>query len=249
MINKLVSIKNSVQSALDSIGAENTRMVPVLTTWGVYADDAIGGYRLLTKRTEVLTFTCNYVELPEDTVCILPCFLWGDHGCDCNNSFTESRWIIDNSFLGISQVGSFVVIDNSAANPVKLQGKYEIQDNKMVFPCNYDGEKITIQIIAYKRDQEGFIMINQNHVEACAQYMQYRLAKQTRFKTKEYRLSDTAILDERREWNRMCRDARATDGEATGPELENAINIINNPYSGIRGGYWLYNKSPIFGLV
>lgn len=224
-------------------------MVPVMTTWGIEADDAIGGYRLLNKRTEVLTFVGNYVELPCDTVCVLPCFLWGDHGCDCDGEFTEARWSMNDSFLSISQVGSFVVIDNNLSNPVNLRGRFEVRDNKMVFPCSYDGEKITVQIIGYKCDEEGFPMILQNHVKACAQYIQMKLAEQTRFKTKEYRISEAGMAAIERKWHRLCRDARATDGEPTGPELDNAINIINNPYSGIRNGYWLYDKSPIYGLI
>lgn len=224
-------------------------MIPVMTRWAVYADNAIGGYRLLKRKIAVLEFKNCAVELPCDIVCLLPGMLWGDYGCSCDLTFNDFRTGISSGMI-VSPVDGFTVIDTGSGGSLRgWLGSYTIQDNKLVFKQNFNGQKVTIQYLGMQVDGMGLPMILENHVEAVSQYIQYKLAKQTRFKTKEYRVSDTGIMDERREWNRLCRHARAEDAQPTEEEMANAIAIINNPYSGIRNACWVYGEPGCYGLL
>lgn len=245
-----MSISLSTQAALDDIGAENNRMVPKMTRWAVYADNAIGGYRLLKYKITVQTFDHCSVELPCDIVALLPGMLLGDYGCECDLVFNDVRQSYSRGFVGVSNVDGFTVVDTSSFGTIRSNlGNYQIQDNKLVFKTNYEGQKLTIPYLGMQLDERGLPMILENHVEACAQYIQYKLAKMTRFQTKEYRLNETAIEAEKREWNRMCRHARANDIAPTEQEEAAVAALINNPYSGIQRASWIYGMPNVYGIL
>lgn len=223
-------------------------MVPVMTRWACYADNKIGGYRLLKRKIAVLTFDHCSAELPCDIVCLLPGILWGDYGCSCDLLFTGLRQSLDGVPIATSS-GYILPFKTNYGQVNACMANYVIQDNKMVFNYDFDKQKITIPYIGFKEDEYGLPMVLESHVEAIGQYIQFRIAKQSRFKQKEFRLSETAIDKEERLWHRMCRNARAKDAEPSDIELRGAAEIYNDPFSGINNGLWIYDKPEIFGLI
>lgn len=242
-IRKLISLKVVLQDVMDDMGIENTRMIPVLTRWAIKADQAIGGFNTYKQKICVKVFDHCRVELPCNIVSLHRGFLWGDHGCECElqvnelNAFLSLYPTVGGSIFGVSIFENMIRCGTSG---------YTLQDNMMIFDQDHDGESITIPYLAYEEDEDGFIKVNENHIEAISCYVQLKMSKRSRWSSKEYRLSETAIANLKEDWNDACKDARASDGKPTAEEDAIIISMLNDPYSGAQNLQWLYGPQRNF---
>ena len=106
---------------------------------------------------------------------------------------------------------------------------HEVQDNKIIFAHDYDGQKVTIQYLAYNMDCEGFLQISENHVEAITFNLCWKY-----YMAKKRKSNDDFAMCNKYEalWQRQCANARALDGEPTESQTRDIVDMLNNPYSG-----------------
>ena len=108
-------------------------------------------------------------------------------------------------------------------------------------PLSLYDNKITIQYLGLETDKDGFPLVNENHIDAIAAYIEYKNASRTRWKSVEHRITETGIFDMRREWFRLCSSARADDGEPSESDLAEIRGMINDPTSGVGIAMFRYN--------
>lgn len=231
--NKLISIKNPIINALDMCGADHTKDLPSFYNWAYEAEKQIKSKYNFIRTIKVLDIEGCVACLPLDCA-YLEVALFGDYGCDCQNLFTLWCGRITNSTT-TTETSSFYIVDvaNSGSNATMDINtvSYTIQDNKILFNHNYDGQKVTIQYQGYKCDCEGFMEISENHVLAIKDYicLQYYLRRKRKSN------DDFAMINRYdREWNRNCMDARAVDAMPTESERQEIVHgIHHNPLVGI----------------
>lgn len=230
----------AVQAAMDNMNIQNTKDVPLYMVWGIEADRKIGSYYSYKKKIKVLDVVDCHSELPCDAVAVLGLLL-GDHGCDCGLAFNNifSYWAGAGRGF-IDTTAGFIVVDpNYSVNCTGI--RWHIQGNNLIYDRNFNGNKVTVQYLAYETDERDFPMINENHVDAVAQYIEYKHAMRTRWWDPEYRIQENVIEKLRFEWNRKCRHARAEDGDPSVTDMQEITAMINNPLSGIGIALWKYN--------
>lgn len=241
-IIKKISIKNAIQQAQDNMGIDHNRDIPLFTSWAVEADRKIGSYYSYKKKVVVLDVCDCRAELPCEAVAVLALML-GDHGCNCGTKF-HGLFSFINTNLSAHNAGSgWIVIDDSGLGHggFRCGANYEIQNNQLVFSNNLDGKKVTVQILALEVDAQGFPLINQNHVDAVAQYIEYKNALRTRWNSTENKITESGIMHMEKEWGRKCRWARGDDAEPSESERREITSMINDPISGIGIALFRFN--------
>lgn len=235
-IKKKVSIALPIQTVADNMAMDDIRFRPLMTVYAVEADQKIGSYYSYKKQIAVLDVNNCRAELPCGAVSVLA-ILMGDHGCDCGTTFiniyqsyvTSPLSMDINLGFGLNPGGCFV------------RSQFEIQGNCIVFKGNFDGQKITIQYLGYELDKQGLPLINEEHVDAVAQYIEYKFALRSRYKAREFRMDEGAIRSLQMEWSRKCRNARAESAAPDISEMEEITRMMNDPESGIGMAMWCYN--------
>ena len=236
---KQVSIKQAIIDAADETDSTILRDMPTLVKWAIKADQKIGSYYSYEKKITVVDVVDCKAELPDHCVRVLNIAL-GDYGCDCDNIF-------DNGYSGID------AIDTLAGDPIPavvyysrddiFSWKYldwEIQGNCIVFPMNFDGEKLTIQFLKYVLDREGLPLVNETHLEAISLFIQTKIVNREMWQSlKSSKLFRNTSLqyegDLKRRYHRAVRNARAEDGKLTPSQERHIRDMVNNAISG--GGY------------
>ncbi len=236
-IKKKVSVRNAIFEALDNIGAQDHKMVPVLTVWATRADIKIKSAYAYEPKNFVFTAKGCSLELPCEIV-FLDGIIAGDHGCDCDTLFDT----VFNT-LGIEKVnpdgsGNFLVVDiNDGIRASSLRGK--VINNTLWFDHDVNGQIFTLKTRSYYTDSEGFILVNENHVDAIAIYLEYKLAKRSRWNKKLGNITEMGIRDLRNDWRIACADARDDDEDER--EHDAVVSMYNDPLSGGGNrGYFIY---------
>lgn len=238
-MNRLVSIKIPVLNAIQDMGLDIVKDVPTFTRWAVDAEREIGSYYSLRKIIEVIKVENCCAELPCDTA-FVQYVLLGDHGCDCGDLIERcTSTAID---LTAATNSSFVIDDefNDAGDVVTIGPKWEVQGGKIVFRRDYDGQYITVQYLGFEKDEDGFPLIGENHVEAVVTYIQYKYAVRSRFSPVKMDHTDKMFFW--REWMRLASHARADDSELSDSDRLEIVAMIHDPWSGIGLESGMYNK-------
>lgn len=228
---------NPIINAIDMMGLDHDKDKPVLMTWALEAEKQIGSRFQYERKRAVLTISGCAACLPDDAAC-LERALMGDHGCDCESLF-NSCFGSGNVFVNQANgdLSGFLIVDISAGTegeqvPYGLVA-YEIQDNKILFNSNYDGQSVTIQYLGVKSDCDGFPMISENHVRAITLYLQYKQSCRKKRKTGAEFNEMQFYLNE---WQRAAANAVADDNILTESDRIIISNVINDPYAG--KGLW-----------
>ena len=232
---KKVSIKIPVFQFIEDVGLDETRMLPLLKRWAVEADHKIGSYYAYKRQICVVEVNECKAELPCSTVGVLA-WIYGDHGCNCGLLFKSCYKTQATLGIAISGLNGFDVVDpvghSGIVQPVNVG--WEVQNNHIVFNNSFPaGQKITIQYLGYEEDDEGFPKINNNHLTAVAAYLEWKLARQSRWKPTVRTQNEQAIKEMERRWAQECRQARAEDGQPSESERKEIVSMINDPMSGI----------------
>ena len=233
-IKKKVSIKLAVHNLLEDVAMEDTRKLPVIKRWAVEADRDIGSYYSYKKKICVLDVCDCRAELPCDAVAVLALVI-GDRGCECGSLFQGLHSYFTSQAISNFQMGTFYVVDGVSQGFGCLPFGWEIQNNNIVFNQNMNEKKVTIQYLGMEEDEEGFPLVNENHLTAISAYIEWRLAKQTRWKAAHGGnvVSELAIKELQRQWAQRCRQARADDGELSETDRRDIVRMVNNAMSGI----------------
>jgi len=233
-VKRKVSIKNAVMEGIDVMGMDEIRSIPLLTKWAIQGDMKIGSYYGYEERINVLKIDHCKAELPCGTICALD-LIFGNFADedDCGLFFgrirngTQSR-----SATQLSRFGFLSVTDVGNISFTQSDIIWRVQDFAIVFDRDLDGEAITVLTLGYKLDEEGFPMINESHTEAVAQYLEYKVAKQNRWK-QERRFSLSEIKEMQHEWFRLASEARGIDGSPSIAERKELVALLHDPLAGI----------------
>jgi hypothetical protein len=232
-INKLVSIRNAIIGANALLGLDHDKDTPTFTLWGIEAEEEIGSKGAMERKRVVLDIHGCAACLPDDAM-ILECAILGDQGCDCADLFNSTFCGASGSvFINNANVNTygFLIVDVAGVSgdvPVGIVD-YTIQNNKIVFTGNYDGQKVTVQYQGAVLDCDGFMMIGKNHVRAVSAYILWKDYERRKKKTG----ADMAQMQYwERQWNQLCSHARADDAILTQPERETIALMNSDPYAG-----------------
>ena len=238
--NKLISIRNPIQDAMEMLNIDHDRFLPKFTNWATKAETEIGSYFQFTRKRTVLTVENCVACLPCDCV-FLQRALYGDYGCDCDDLFASvcsGLTQIATSDQSNLDTSGFLIVDVGGGGASTWSSiPHVVQNNKIILEKNYDGAKLTIQYLGYELDCDGFVMISQNHVSAIMWYVSWmHYFSKVNINSYEYGKMNKAET----EWHRECSHARAVDGEATESERNKIISILHDPYIGIGLGVGMY---------
>lgn len=230
-IKKKVSVKLVVQEAIEDMGlmADSDRWTPLFTKWVESAERKIKS-PYAWKREYVCATMCDdkhRAEIPCDVVAVNGIML-GVAQTDQTISHFRNMY---NYYGGDYYAGNFVT---SFAGVVSTWGSqaWEIQDNYIVFLSPQSVTEITLDAMLEERDEYGFLMIPETHVDAAVAHIQVMRAKQSRWNKVGWRLSANEIEQIDRDWHRECRNARAQDVLGGGTEHDEVASMYNNPLSG-----------------
>lgn len=239
-INKLISIHNPIIDAMAQLGIDHDKDLPYFTQLATDAEKQIGSANQYERTRTVLDITGCTACLPADSV-LVEIAIMGNAGSGCDNLFAT---ICGNDNIGV-QVSqnpnqtNFLVVDVGDVNaPVFPYSyvNYNIQNNKIIFDHDYTDQQVTVQYLRFKTDCNGFMEINENHVNAIKWYIvfNYMFRRQGR-RSGTYIDRDLMQLAFQ-EWNRECAHSRAEDNRSTYSQQENMARMYNNPFSG--RGLW-----------
>ena len=228
----MISIKNPIVDAMDLCGIDNGNSIPLFTRWAILAEKAIRSKYQFTRKIAVLDISHCTACLPDDAA-ILQLAILGEMDCSCGDLFQRycSTINLSSSTLNASADStSFLIVDIGQGETYMYNYvSHEVQDNKIVFAHDYDGQKVTIQYLAYNMDCEGFLQISENHVEAITYCICWKY-----YMSKKRKSNDDFAMVNKYEalWQRHCANARALDGEMTESQRQEAVAMIHNPYAG-----------------
>jgi len=228
-INNLVSIKVPVLHALEDMGIDISKDVPVFTRWAVDAEkNGIGSYYSYKRKRHVLTMKDCRAKLPCDAATVQVALL-GDHGCDCEDLFNSC--LASAPFIATSAQDTFLVIDNADSNAPTVSGvKWEVTQGYLVLKSNQDGQKVTIQYLGFELDEDGFPKVVSGHVMAIVEYIMYKYAVRSRFSP--VKMDHTDVRRHWLEWMRLASSARADDAELSETDRMEIIAMIHDPWIG-----------------
>lgn len=237
-INKLVSIKTPIVDALDQLGLPNNHDIALFTVWAIKAEKAINSYFQFERKRKVVDVCGCIAKLPEDAVYLQTAIL-GNLGEDCSDLLERYCNYQPESTTGAVS-SSFLIID-STTDFSQFTGSisHVVQDNKIILNHNYDGKKLTIQYLGYVCDDDGFLKVGENHVEAIMWFIIWRYYY--RKKDKSY-IERDMMREAQSEWNRECANARAKDGTLTESERLDLANMVSNPLLGRGVAVGIFNN-------
>lgn len=233
-MKKLVSIKHVLTDLMDEMELDHTKYKPMFVSWAMKAERKISSWYQYKRKIAVLTIKGCHADLPCDAM-ILEIALLGDHGCDCFDLF--SRIGINSAPSQASSEDSFLIVDlpsslDGQSNYLSNHIPYHVQDNKLIFPSNLNGQSITVQYRGVELDEDEIPKVMESHVEAITEYIMYKYVR----RSAKSGIDIGKYRDHQREWERLAACARADDSEPTEAERQQIAGMLNNPLSG-RGFY------------
>lgn len=233
MINNLVSIKVPIIDAWDQLGLDHTQDMPIFTRWATLAEKNISSYFQFKKKRAVIDIVGCTACLPEDAAFVQRAVV-GDLGEGCDDLFNRlcSSVEVSSATLNASAASqSFLIVDVGAGYTEVLGSvPHVIQDNKIILnSSSMDGGKLTVQYLGYECDEQGFLKVGANHVQAIMWFIIWRYY----FRMKRKNSLDYGQMNKaQEEWNRECANARARDGAPTESEQGEMAAMISDPYIG-----------------
>tara|TARA_R110000824_G_scaffold232905_1_gene421098 strand:- start:95 stop:808 length:714 start_codon:yes stop_codon:yes gene_type:complete len=225
----------SVNKVLDFIGNESIDDTPVLVDWAIDADKAIGSFYDYKEEIHVLEVSNCRTKLPCGTIEVRGLLL-GDHGCNCNLTFDNAKLVIQDLSTGVETTGGLLaiaVVDSGDVTCNISNIRWWVQNNNVIMDQNFDGNKVTVKLLMYQLDGDGFPLINEYNVKAIASYLEWRLAKRSMWsKNPREQFNMNMLRDLEARWERLCSDARAESSYPSNGERQELADMINNPISG-----------------
>lgn len=228
----MISIKTAIYNAMDELGLDHRTDLPLFTRWATEAEREIDSYYQFCKKRKVITIEGCCAALPKDAKSV-QCAILGDLGEDCADIFSSvcASVALDSTILNSSSTNDTFLIVDVGEGYTQINGSipHVVQDNKIILTQNYDGQKLTVQYIGYSTDSEGFLKINENHLLAISEYIQWKYWRRKRnISSLEYGKMNVA----REEWHREARNSRAKDNKPTDSERREMATMLSDPYIG-----------------
>lgn len=234
--NKLVSVNNVIINLLDDLALDHTKYKPMFTNWALWAEKQIGSFYQYQKKFAVVDICGCTAELPCDVV-YLQRAIMGDRGCNCNDLFNMvCGSLMTNVSMASGNINStsFLVVDlpssattTSGTFSFGFMG-YDIQDNKIIFKQNLDGQKVTIQYLGMEVDCDGIPLVGANHLEALGEYCMYKFRR----RNPKSGIQLGMIRDHKAEWEKLAARSRGDDAEVNDSDQKRIVALLHDPYAG-----------------
>lgn len=233
-----ISSRSAILAAMENMGLEGrTNLIPMFKSWATRAEKFIVGPGIVTnarRKIYVLDVVNCSADLPCEALSIQN-IVTGDHGCECDALMDQVGFFYYDAFMINSIVVSdprYYVVD--AVRMSRLPITYTVQDNKIVFNCSdLDGQKITVAMLVLEMCENGFIKVNEGHLEAIGSFVEWRWMKRARHKATERRYSKSEIDDQYREFIRFSNYANGEDGRAEPHQEYMLAEMVHDQYSGL----------------
>lgn len=250
-INKIISIHDAIYNTFEDTGLDLKTEIPTFTRWAVDAEKKIGSFYGWKKLQQVITGIECRAPLPKEAMRVQR-VVFGDYGCDCGILMQNTgNWIMNNmdngNFASIGSEALFLNVDISTSDPgfCALNGyPYQVQNNNLVFGQNIDKQKFTIQYLGFEVDCDGFLMVNENHIDAIVAYIKWKLAERSRYSPIKMDHSD--VLYNKSEWKELRGQAMADDSELSPEEQYSIASMLHDPYSGWGLSVGMKSSNPYF---
>lgn len=235
-MNKMVSVQQAVLNSVEDIGVENVDTT-LIQRWCTEAEKAIGGkYQYVMERKVIPIKNNRFASLPNGTFHVLSCFL-GDVGEDCSYMWAGGYGGVPTGFDPLFTISDWekslgvTIITGSAFTSASTISNYSIIDNQIAFDCDVTGyTDITVYVLCYQMDSNGFIKVAEEHLEAITYYVKLKTAERSMFGPSRVPMNMLGYL--KRVWGQKKSIARELTSKMTTQEEVALQEMVNNPLSG-----------------
>lgn len=199
------------------------------------AEKKIGSFYQYERKREVIDINGCTACLPPDAV-LVEIAVIGNQGEGCENLLDLYCGVGGITNTNLDGQANFLVVDvgGSIGETVTVGTPgFHVQNNKIIFNNDLDGQQVTVQYLRYKVDCHGFMEVGENHIEAIKWFIVWNWFM--RDGGNHYVQRDKMIMA-RDEWERNCRSARADDSRMSPTERAEAARLYANPFTG--RGLW-----------
>lgn len=228
-INKFVSLDVPLMDLCFDTGIEHDRYRPIMLRWAKKCYSELVSIRAAVKKyTTVETFDGCRLKLP-DHATVLQIVVMGNEGCDCDALATQ----IAETKNGIVPQQMYLASDINACEVNSFKYEYRIDNNYLEFNhSEFDGQQATIAYWGFRNDCDGSLMVNELAVDAIIAYIEVKLSRQTRWKNKEFRLSQWDIREIQEKYNHAFKKAKAELIQLSHQERRQMSDIVKNNFGG-----------------
>lgn len=234
-INKLVSINNVIVNLMDDLGINHNKNKATFVNWATMAEKSIGSFYQYKRMHAVLDICGCVAELPPNAMYLQRAII-GDLGNNCGDMFNNVCGFLNNVNVTSGNIDStsFLVVD-LPASATSQTGVYNfgfagnhVQDNKIIFDVNRDGQKVTIQYLGIELDQDGIPLVGENHLEAIAEYCMWKYRR----RSVRSGIDVGVARDHERRWHELAARSRGDDGELSDADRIKIVDMLHDPYIG-----------------
>lgn len=217
----------------EDTGGGGEEIIPILSRWARDADFKIRNFRSWERINFTATINGCRVDLPDSAVHV-PGLIFGEYDEDCEAIFTGAY--LSNQTI-IETHAEDIIFNWDAVSYNYIASPWRISDNKIIFSCDMDQQKVTIDLIKYTTDQDGFIMVPEINLEPITFYLKKMYAdliRWTSFRKGRLKYVDNQFIKElKTEFNTAVRNARALDeGPGTEETILEISKLMHHPLKG-----------------
>lgn len=230
----MVSSRRAVLDAVEDMGKETLRGSDVMRRWAVQAEKKIGGKYIYKRSIYVLPIeNGREVVLPCETFKMID-LVMGKQDDSCESIFNThciGNYTVDWTSLDTG-IGIVVIQPNNIERPTSAT--YDLVSTRdgyvLQFRCTTTESYVTVLLLTYQRDHDGYIMVEEEHLTAISIYIQMMVASRSQFGPDRMGLGFYDRLE--RKWGKECSLARANTSKITEQQKEYLLRVVNDPLSG-----------------
>lgn len=167
---KTVSIRQALTEFLENTDADQSSLYDEISLlrWAKKADIAVGGLYAFERSSKLYTAADNIITLDNDVLKIYKILL-GDHTSEDLYFKEDTKSYYATVSITPDQENYLTEYQlwNDISFPITSQDiNFVIQDGKVILPVEYADKSVTIFSYSYPKNNEGDMMVNENHIDA-----------------------------------------------------------------------------------
>jgi len=176
---RTVSIRQALTQFLENTDADKSILYDEISLlrWAKKADMAIGGTYAFQKGVKLYTASDNIVKLDNDVIKVHKVLL-GDHtDVDIWNDNNNSQYYATVSITPDQEnyLTEYQLWSDISMPMQSHEINYVIQNGKLILPIEYADKDVTVIYCSYPKNEEGDILVNDNHIDAIVAYLESKM--------------------------------------------------------------------------
>lgn len=223
---KKANIRQAIIDAIDQTDPSLIRFEGQMMKWSRYIEKEIGSKNGYPRAAKLYEVTGSIIDLPDDCLHVLRIVV-GDYEDDINAYYKVWNDLLiqtttQTDYLGGESIDYVWV----PANTMYVNAMFWEQiGNQINLISEFTAQEITVIYNHLEKNNEGYYVVNESHLDAITKYIIYMFAKKNLWNTfKSAKMIRTGSLEYTRElkvdYNSAVRNARAEDGKETPFETE-----------------------------